>query len=535
MSRFIPLVAALVAVPLAGCGPKANTDPTGTRPTVPAVPPIDIKMPPPDAPKPPTPPSDKEVAQKNLKQIGLAIHNYESSWGFLPVGVYKKGGVGLSWRVTILPFLDQENLFRQFKQDEPWDSEHNKKLIDQMPAVFASPGKKAEKGHTHLRAFTGPAAFIPTPTPTSGQPGHPIRGRAFVGIPDGVANTLFVAEAADPVVWTKPDELAYDGATPNDLKPLPKLGGVFPGGFHGVMGDGQVNWFPESMPEATLRALITVSGGEVVDLNAIKHPQGAPPAKKPPTDVHPNRYDAADHRTTVARLQALHAAAMLYHDANGHLPAGVIASKDAVGLSWRVQLLPYLGHENLYKQFRLAEPWDSEHNKKLLDPMPEVFLSGGAKLTAGHTYFRTTRGPQGVVFAPVLQPGQKPPPLAGEPGRPVPGRRLTDFADGLSLTILFAEGQTTVPWTKPDELELWPAPAAEQPKGGGIVKVVPPKLGRARPGEFHAVLADGTVVYYKPSLPAHDLAYLLTIAGGEPVEPLPAEHVEYAVPPKAKK
>ena len=76
---------------------------------------------------------------------------------------------------------------------------------------------------------------------------------------DGTSNTLMVAEAAEPVIWTKPDDLAFD---PD--KPLPKLGGHFPGGFNAAFMDGSVRFLHQTMSEKTLKALITRNGGEVV-------------------------------------------------------------------------------------------------------------------------------------------------------------------------------------------------------------------------------------------------------------------------------
>ncbi len=73
-----------------------------------------------------------------MKQFGLALHNYYDTNHCLPPAplVDAKGKPLLSWRVAILPFLEQDNLYRQFKLDEPWDSEHNKKLISKMPKIY---------------------------------------------------------------------------------------------------------------------------------------------------------------------------------------------------------------------------------------------------------------------------------------------------------------------------------------------------------------------------------------------------------------
>src|SRR5262249_47458476 len=146
---------------------------------------------------------------------------------------------GLSWRVAILPYLGEDKLYKQFKLDEPWDSEHNKKLIEKMPKVYAPPqGVEAKPGHTFDRMFDGPGTMF--------------RMKTLAAVPDGKSNTLMVVEAGEPVIWTKPDELPYDAD-----KPLPKLGGHFPTGFNALFGDGSVRFIRKGIDEKVLRALIT--------------------------------------------------------------------------------------------------------------------------------------------------------------------------------------------------------------------------------------------------------------------------------------
>src|SRR4051794_3818491 len=74
----------------------------------------------------------------NLKQIGLAMHNYNSAYDVFPPAVITDpdGKPLLSWRVLLLPFLDEQALYEQFKLDEPWDSPNNKPLLSRMPKVF---------------------------------------------------------------------------------------------------------------------------------------------------------------------------------------------------------------------------------------------------------------------------------------------------------------------------------------------------------------------------------------------------------------
>jgi hypothetical protein len=219
--------------------------------------------------------------------------DHERAFHAYPAGIGAKGGgLGLSWRVQLLSFLGKEEgeLFSQFKLDEPWDGPTNKRLIVKMPAVYLSPGTKTSPGKTHLRSFVGETAFLLGITPKSGKvpvlpapalPGLLTRGRRITEITDGTSNTLTVAEAAEPVEWTRPDDLPCYGyplpKTP-ELPKVPRLGGVYAGGFHGLMADGKVVFFPAGLPEADLRALITVNAGDNLGPQVIKvvYPNGIP-------------------------------------------------------------------------------------------------------------------------------------------------------------------------------------------------------------------------------------------------------------------
>ena len=209
-------------------------------------------------------PAMRMRSQNHLKMIGLGMHSANDANGFTPAGFYGPDGkIGLSWRVAILPYIEENQLYKQFKLDEPWDSDHNKKLIPMMPKVYGPPDKDINtNGHTYLRAFAGNGAFMPLNTTTKGQAGQMARGTKLWEVADGTSNTLMVVEAAEAVIWTKPDELEFkpDG-------PLPKLGGVFRDGMNVLLCDGSTRWVKGEIPPATLKALITTSGGEVITVD----------------------------------------------------------------------------------------------------------------------------------------------------------------------------------------------------------------------------------------------------------------------------
>ncbi len=186
------------------------------------------------------------VSQNNLKQIALAMHNYLSAnQSFPAAAIYDKDGKPLlSWRVTILPYIEQEQLYKQFHLDEPWDSEHNKKLLAQMPKVYGPKGDQ-----THYRVFHGKGAAF------EGK-----KGTKITDFTDGTSNTLLVVEAVDTVEWSKPEEFAYSAEGK-----LPKLGGKpFENGFNAAFADGSVRFMSVKAKEETIRAVITRNGGEVI-------------------------------------------------------------------------------------------------------------------------------------------------------------------------------------------------------------------------------------------------------------------------------
>jgi hypothetical protein len=199
------------------------------------------------------------ASDNNLKEIGLAMHEYQRAFGQLPQAAItdKAGKPLLSWRVALLPHMisdgGRRTLYGQFKLDEPWDSDHNKKLLDRMPSVYAPPLKPAgwKPNTTYYQVFTGEQTLFP--------PGKKMR---LSDIKDGPENTILIVEAYEAVPWTKPADLLYD-----PTGPLPQLGGIFGDGFRVAMADGSVGHFlPKNIDPATLRALITPAGGEKVTL-----------------------------------------------------------------------------------------------------------------------------------------------------------------------------------------------------------------------------------------------------------------------------
>ena len=197
----------------------------------------------------------------NLKQMALAMYNYQDTYQHFPANaIYDKAGKPLlSSRMMILPYIEEEALYKQFHLDEPWDSDNNKKLLEKMPKVFTAPTESEEalKNHeTPYQGFDGKGAFF------DGKEGIKV-----TDITDGTSQTIMIVEAAKPVPWTKPEDIPFD-----EGKLLPKVGGLFDHIFHVAMCDGSVRTVSTSVKEATLRAAITINGGEVRGAGLVSAP-----------------------------------------------------------------------------------------------------------------------------------------------------------------------------------------------------------------------------------------------------------------------
>jgi RNA polymerase sigma factor (sigma-70 family) len=194
--------------------------------------------------QPRTATAETDRVRIHLACIGLALYDYaQEQETFPPAAFHDKAGKPLlSWRVTLLPYVQQKNLYRLAKLDQSWDSPANQafssilwKII--MP-VRSLPG--VELTDTFYRTFVGPGTAF-------GEK----KGRKPADVTAGGANPILVVETAAATSWAQPGEFAF---SPD--RPLPKLGGVFEGGFHALFADGSVQFVPDNLGDKALRRLI---------------------------------------------------------------------------------------------------------------------------------------------------------------------------------------------------------------------------------------------------------------------------------------
>ena len=149
------------------------------------------------------------MCANNLKQIALALHNYHDVYKcFPPAYVADSNGKPMhSWRVLILPFLEQQAIYNAYHFDQPWDSPSNRQLLSSISSVLRCPSRRAQS--TTSAAYTDYFAVV---GPTAAWPGSV--GRKLTEFPDDKSMTILVVEVAGQnVLWSEPRDLTFEEAT----------------------------------------------------------------------------------------------------------------------------------------------------------------------------------------------------------------------------------------------------------------------------------------------------------------------------------
>ena len=434
-------------------------------------------------------PDTVQSRTQKLSQIGLGIYNYESVYASLPINLGPQdldanGQPYLSWRVYLLPFLDEGALFNQFHLDEPWNSPNNLPLLADMPEIFRSRGISNGSDLTGFQLLVGPGAYN---QPSGGQYG--VTGPKFSQFTDGSNNTILVVEtqASQAVEWTRPDgDITFAPSKPLSGISTAGLNDVPADGILTLFADGTVHNMQPTIPQADFLALATWSGNEVLgpdDLAQSFFYSGLPVDSAPSWDTQ-RKNDLKDLMLAIFNYQSSFGA---YPPTNEY-PASYFDDSGKPKLSWRVYILPYLGDSALFNQFHLDEAWNSPDNLPLLAEMPDEFRSRGLTLGSDLTGFQFVSGPQAYN------------PSATQRSSP------TQVKDGLSNTIGLIETspQLAVPWTEPTDFTFNPADP----------------LASLRPYISDSILVamlDGSVHSINPNMDPKSAAALMTWAGNDNV------------------
>ncbi len=186
----------------------------------------------------------------NLKQIGLALHNYHSEFGVLPPAytVDANGHRLHSWRTLILPYMEQRALYQRIDLNKPWDDPANAFLLEENVSAYQCPSSKLGNGLTTYQVIDDPSSAFPGSATVK-----------FSDIVDGTGNSVCVVETdkQDAVRWAEPSDqslLSYLSAV--------KAPHIF--GRNALMLDGSVHFLKKEIDSNVSQGIVTINGGEEV-------------------------------------------------------------------------------------------------------------------------------------------------------------------------------------------------------------------------------------------------------------------------------
>ncbi len=237
----------------------------------------------------------RAASSNNLKFLAIAAHNFHDTHNTFPPAVVigPDGKPWHSWRVLLLPYLEENTLYRQYDFSQPWDSPKNLAVAEKMPKVFRDPARVAPPDNfADYAAIVGQSALFPPDVVTMKSaddfPACLKTGKMvpMAGVTDGTSNTVMFA-TLDPtrkIPWTKPEDIILDDGFPGIGKPA-GIGATHPVGDSKAalvaFADGSVQTIPDSVDKATVTKLLTRNGGEIVDRSDLGD-AAEPKANRPP-------------------------------------------------------------------------------------------------------------------------------------------------------------------------------------------------------------------------------------------------------------
>lgn len=223
---------------------------------------------------------DPDPMADDLRRIGLALVNFHDVYGaFPPAYVVDSSGAHLySWRVLILPFLDEQALFDRFDLSKAWDDPVNKPLVAEMPDVYRRPMDLKRSMNTGYAAIYGPGAvFEGGQDPAQGYPDAAEPHKVFTSgirasdITDGTSNTIVVGEVGPGVKipWSAPDDVAASNFAA--LGDPAAFASRVPGYASFLFADGSVRFLQDDVDPTDIAHMATRAGGDVIgaDLDAM--------------------------------------------------------------------------------------------------------------------------------------------------------------------------------------------------------------------------------------------------------------------------
>ncbi|MGL6194599.1 MAG: DUF1559 domain-containing protein [Thermoguttaceae bacterium] len=450
----------------------------------------------------------------NLRQLALAMHNYHDAYNSFPsvVNVNAKGKPSLTWRVTLLPFLEQKALYdsiimvQQENPDAKWDDDVYKPFHTKMPGAYKSPflsDEDAKKGLTNYVAVTGKETVFIGPGKWIGMS----------AITDGTSNTIMFSERSKPMNWMDPAcdvpfEVACKGINVDENDGLGSPAGTKLNGINVAICDGSVKFISDTVNPDILKALFTKSGGESMSYDSFDGLDQPRPRKRQPRYDRPTgakEIPARQKNTSCSNnLKQIMLAMHNFHDAQNCLPYWMLDQSDKPVLSWRVQLLPYFEETALYDeiiQVYMNNPsakWDDDVYKPFHTRMPD-------------TYWCPETSPEDAKNGLTVYSA-----VVGEKGSLRPGKRDTfaRLADGTSNTIAVVELATPVNWMDPEGDVKYEIAA----KGIGVDKdgvSAVHKIGNKK--GVNVAMFDGSVRFVPADVRAKDWANSLCPNDGNPV------------------
>ncbi len=219
----------------------------------------------------------RSQSKNNLKQIGLALHNYHDTFNKFPTGTHEneklKPEKRLSWQADILPYLDQAPAYNQIDFKKAWDDEANANVVNIKLPVYLNPsslavspdGKVAVTTYVGLAGIGKDGPLLKVNDPKAGFFAYD-RATSIFNITDGTSNTMIVCDVSkDLGPWAAGGKSTIRPLTAKPYINGPDgLGGVHQGGMNVLMADGAVRFVSEMINPDIMEALVTIAGGEVV-------------------------------------------------------------------------------------------------------------------------------------------------------------------------------------------------------------------------------------------------------------------------------